>query len=161
MEGSTPWRRLGTALVVGVVVALIATGAYARSVAVSSASPITSPTLIKKLAEKAYVWGLAPEFVYRFLKYQTLVTAPVNSFGGGGTAAAWNNNAVNAGDASVLYLNAMIDLRGQSGRGGTKELVLTVPPSTTDYYVVNLLDDFIPWAASAPGPRHRQDRRPT
>jgi hypothetical protein len=31
----------------------------------------------------------------------------------------------------------------QKGRGGTKELVLTVPPSKTDYYVVNVLDDFI------------------
>ena len=48
-----------------------------------------------------------------------------------------------AGDASVLYLNSMIDLSGQKGRGGTKELVLTVPPSAHNYYVVNLLDDFI------------------
>jgi len=143
MDGSTPGRRFGMALVVGVVVALIATGAYARSVAVDSGSPITNPAVIKKLATNAYVWGLAPEFVYRFLKYQTLVTAPVNTLGGGGAAAAWNNNATNAGDASVLYLNAMIDLSGQRGRGGTKELVLTVPPSTTNYYVVNLLDDFI------------------
>ena len=60
-----------------------------------------------------------------------------------GTPAAWNNNATNAGDASVLYLNAMINLGGQKGRGGTKELVLTVPPSRRNYYVVNLLDDFI------------------
>ena len=37
----------------------------------------------------------------------------------------------------------MIDLGGQKGRGGTKELVLTVPPSRGHYYVVNLLDDFI------------------
>jgi hypothetical protein len=127
-----------------VVVALIATGADARSVAVNSASPITNPVFIKKLAAKAYVWGLAPEFVYRFLKYNTLATAPLNSIGGGqAEAAAWNNSATNAGDASVLYLNTMTDLSGQRGRGGTKELVLTVPPSNSDYYVVNLLDDFI------------------
>ncbi len=37
----------------------------------------------------------------------------------------------------------MIDLSGQKGRGGTKELVLTVPPSKSNYYVVDLLDDFI------------------
>ncbi|MBV9334303.1 MAG: DUF1254 domain-containing protein, partial [Solirubrobacterales bacterium] len=114
-----------------------------RSAAAASSSPTTNPVLIKKLATKAYVWGLAPEFIYRFLKYNTLVTAPLNTFGGGSAAAAWNNNATNAGDASVLYLNAMIDLSGRRGRGGTKELVLTVPPSNTSYYVVNLLDDFI------------------
>jgi hypothetical protein len=71
-----------------------------------------------------------------------LVTAPRNTFGGG-LVAAWNNAATNAGDASVLYLNAMLDLSGQQGRGGTKELVLTVPPSQTNYYVASLLDDFI------------------
>ena len=37
----------------------------------------------------------------------------------------------------------MINLGGQKDRGGTKELVLTVPPSKSNYYVVNLLDDFI------------------
>jgi hypothetical protein len=108
-----------------------------------SASSLTNPAAIQKLAAKAYEWGLAPEFVYRFLKYNTLVTAPLNMFGGGSAAAAWNNDATNAGDASVLYLNAMIELSGQRGRGGTKELVLTVPASNADYYVVNLLDDFI------------------
>jgi Protein of unknown function (DUF1254) len=56
--------------------------------------------------------------------------------------AAWNNQGTNAGDATVLYLNAMLDLSGK-GRGGTKELVLTIPPSQTNYYVVTLLDAFI------------------
>ncbi len=133
----------GAMLALVAATALISTGAHARSLFVGSASPVTNPALIQRLAAKAYVWGLAPEFVYRFLKYNTLVTAPLNTFGGGSAAAAWNNNATNAGDASVLYLNAMIDLSGQKGRGGTKELVLTVPPSSTNYYVVNLLDDFI------------------
>jgi hypothetical protein len=136
-------HRFGGMLALAVVVALISTGAHARSVSVGSASPITNPAAIQKLAAKAYVWGLPPEFVYRFLKFNTLATAPLNTLGGGNAAAAWNNNATNAGDASVLYLNAMIDLSGQKGRGGTKELVLTVPPSSTNYYVVNLLDDFI------------------
>ena len=36
-----------------------------------------------------------------------------------------------------------MDLSGKKGRGGTKELVLTVPPSRDNYYVVNLLDGFI------------------
>jgi hypothetical protein len=111
-------------------------------------SPLTEPAAIQKLAADAYVWALAPEFVYRFLKYNALKTAPVNMLGGKGTsAAAWNNLATNAGDASVLYLNSMIDLSGRpvagTQNGGTKEMVLTVPPSSTNYYVVNLLDDFI------------------
>ena len=105
---------------------------------------VPSDKRIQNLAKEAYIWGLAPEFVYRFEKYNDLVTSPRNTLGGGsGVAAAWNNNATNAGDASVLYLNAMMDLSGKKGRGGTKELVLTVPPSQNDYYVVNLLDAFI------------------
>jgi hypothetical protein len=40
-------------------------------------------------------------------------------------------------------MNAFLDLSGQKGRGGTKELVLTVPPSKTNYYTVNLLDALI------------------
>lgn len=111
-------------------------------------SPLTNPAAIQKLAADAYTWALAPEYVYRFLKYNALTTAPVNMLGGkGASAAAWNNLATNAGDASVLYLNSMIDLTGRpvagTQNGGTKEMVLTVPPSLTNYYVVNLLDDFI------------------
>lgn len=111
-------------------------------------SPLTNPAAITELAADAYTWGVAPEFVYRFLKYNALRTAPVNMLGGKGTqAAAWNNLATNAGDASVLYLNSMLDLSGRkypsSQNGGTKELVLTVPPSAQNYYVVNVLDSFI------------------
>ena len=57
--------------------------------------------------------------------------------------AAWNNQATNAGNASALYLNAMLDLSGAKGHGGAKELVLTVPPSKSNYYVVALLDGYI------------------
>ena len=110
--------------------------------AIGSVSPLTNPAKIRKLAADAYTWGVAPEFVYRFSKYNELVTAPVNTFGGARAAAAWNNQATNAGNASALYLNAMLDLSGR-GRGGTKELVLTVPPSQSNYYVVVQLDAFI------------------
>ena len=125
------------------VVALLLTAAAAPSIALGYKSPLTNPAKIQNLAARAYAWGLAPEFVYRFENYNDLVTAPRNTLGGISTPAAWNNHATNAGDASVLYLNAMINLSGQRGRGGTKELVLTVPPSKSNYYVVNLLDDFI------------------
>ena len=108
-----------------------------------SISPITDPAKIQKLAADAYIWGVAPEFIYRFANYNELVTAPVNTLGGGGGVAAWNNQATNAGNASALYLTAMLDLSGQDSPGATKELVLTVPPSETNYYVVALLDAFI------------------
>jgi hypothetical protein len=145
LEGSMrilSWRnRFGAMIAVAVVAGLI--GVLSSSTALGSVSRLTNPAKIQNLAANAYVWGLPAEFVYRFKNYNTLVTAPLNALGGGSAAAAWNNNGTNAGDASVLYINAMIDLSGQKGRGGTKELVLTVPPSRRNYYVVNLLDDFI------------------
>jgi hypothetical protein len=136
-------HRLAAMLLLGVVVELIWTGALGPSVAVGSVSPITNPATIQKLAEHAYVWGSPPEFVYRFANYNELVTAPVNTFGGAGGVAAWNNQATNAGNASALYLNAMLDLSGAKRHGGAKALVLTVPPSRNNYYVVALLDGFI------------------
>jgi hypothetical protein len=130
--------------------AILATGipAIAVSAPRGPASPLTDPAAIEKLAADAYAWAVAPEFVYRFSKYNALHTAPINMLGGKGSlAAAWNNLATNAGDASVLYLNSMMDLSGRpvagTPNGGTKELVLTVPPSKNAYYVVNLLDSFI------------------
>jgi hypothetical protein len=134
-------RRVGATLTSATVVCLISTGLLAPAMA---SGRVPSDKRIQNLAKEAYIWGLAPEFVYRFEKYNDLVTAKRNTLGGGsGVAAAWNNNATNAGDASVLYLNSMMDLSGKKGRGRTKELVLTVPPSQNDYYVVNLLDAFI------------------
>ena len=128
---------IAVATVIGMLIGLT------PSRALGSVSPLTNPAKIQTLAAAAYAWGLPAEFVYRFENYNRLVTAPRNALGGGSVPAAWNNNATNAGDASVLYLNAMIDLSSQRGRGGTKELVLTVPPSKRNYYVVDLLDDFI------------------
>ena len=137
-------RRVAAMLVLAI--GLISMGALAPSVSIGSVSvsvsPLTDPAKIEKLAKDAYTWGVAPEFVYRFANYNELVTAPVNTFGGAGAAAAWNNQGTNAGNATVLYLNAMLNLSGK-GRGGTKELVLTVPPSHTNYYVIVLLDAFI------------------
>ncbi len=107
------------------------------------ASTLTDPDRIRALAAKAYRWGLPAEFVYRFSRFNYLATAPRNELGGGRAAAAWNNNATNAGDASVVYLNAMLDLSGNPSRGHTRELVLTVPPSQDNYYVANVLDSFV------------------
>jgi hypothetical protein len=114
-------------------------------------SSLTDPAAIQALAAEAYIWALAPEFVYRFLNYNTLKTAPVNKLAGITEAAGWNNPATNAGDASVLYLNAMINLSGKQTEGGATELVLTVPPSLDPkdptskerYIVVDFLDQYI------------------
>jgi hypothetical protein len=130
-------------LVLAAAADLIPTGALSTSADLGPISPLTDPAKIQKLAEDAYIWGVAPEFLYRFANYNELVTAPVNTFGGAEAVAAWNNQATNAGNASALYMNAMLDLGGQEGPRATKELVLTVPPSETNYYVVALLDAFI------------------
>ena len=137
------WCRLVGVMIAVATVGGLSMGGLFPSTALGSVSPLTNPAKIQSLAAAAYTWGLPAEFVYRFENYNRLVTAPRNALGGGTVPAAWNNNATNAGDASVLYLNAMIDLSGQRSRGGTKELVLTVPPAKRNYYVVDLLDDFI------------------
>ena len=98
-------RRVAATLVLAI--GLISTGAFAasaaggitRSSARGPVSPLTNPARIQKLAKDAYIWGVAPEFIYRFSNYNELVTAPVNTFGGAGVAAAWNNQGTNAGDA--------------------------------------------------------------
>ena len=136
-------HRLVARIALAAVAGLICTAALGPSAAVGSVSPLTNPARIQNLAAKAYIWGNPPEFVYRFANYNELVTAPVNTFGGAGGVAAWNNQATNAGNASALYLNAMLDLSGAKGHGGAKQLVLTVPPSKNNYYVVALLDGFI------------------
>ncbi len=106
-----------------------------------AAQAVDRPDLvsIRNLARDAYIWGLAPEFVYRFSHYQELVSAPVNTLKYGNNEAAWNNNATNAGDASVLYINAFIDFNTTGGA----PMVLTVPPTTGQYYVANYLDAFV------------------
>ena len=115
----------------------------ARRLPRGPASTLTDPQRIRRLTAKAYEWGLPAEFVYRFSRYNYLATAPRNELGGGKAAAAWNNNASNAGDASVLYLNSMLDLSRSRGGGRAQTLVLTVPPSKDDYFVVNVLDSFV------------------
>jgi hypothetical protein len=98
---------------------------------------IASLADIRRLSAEAYVWGLGPEFTWRFAKYNTTISAPINALTYGVNPAAWNNSATNAGDSSVIYINGFMDFSS-----GT-ELVLTVPPSRSQYYVVNYLDDYI------------------
>ena len=67
----------------------------------------------------------------------TALGAPQRGMKYNTTAAAWNNPATQAGDSSVLYINGFMDFTKNSA------LVLTVPPSSSQYYVVNYLDDYI------------------
>src|SRR6185436_7897526 len=94
------------------------------------------PAAITALAAQAYVWGLGPEYIERFSKYNTIIGAPFNAFKYGSVPAAWNNEATNAGDASVLYLSAFVDF------SKSRALVLTVPPSASEYIVVAYYDAF-------------------
>jgi hypothetical protein len=105
--------------------------------ATSTARAATNPAVIQALAAEAYVWGLAPEFTQRFSTYNTTLGPAINELNYGSVPAAWNNQATNAGDASVLYLNGFTDF------SRTPHLVLTVPPSSGQYYVVNYLDDYL------------------
>ncbi|MDG3007397.1 DUF1254 domain-containing protein [Paludisphaera mucosa] len=103
----------------------------------SPARAATDPATIQKLAAAAYVWGLAPEFLQRFSTYNTTLGAPFNALEYVSQPAAWNDAATNAGDASVLYINGFTDFTKAPA------LVLTVPPSSSQYYVVNYLDDYL------------------
>jgi hypothetical protein len=101
-----------------------------------AAGHATDPAVIKALAAEAYVWGLGPEFIERFSKYNTIIGAPFNALKYGSVPAAWNNDATNAGDASVLYISGFVDF------DQSPELVLTVPPSRDQYYIVAYYDAY-------------------
>ena len=102
----------------------------------------TDPAVIKALAAKAYVWGLGPQFIEQSSKYNTIIGAPFNSLKYGFEPAAWNTDATNAGDASVVYVSGFIDF------DRNPELVLTVPPSRVSsssgnqYYVAAYYDAY-------------------
>lgn len=104
---------------------------------ITAGSTTDDPAVIKLLAAAGYLWGLAPEYIERFSKYNTIVGAPFNTFKYGSVPAAWNNEATNAGDASVLYVNAFVDF------DKSPEQVLTVPPSRNQYYVVAYMDAYV------------------
>ncbi len=101
-----------------------------------SSRSTTNPAVIKALAATAYIWGLGPEYIERFSQYNTIIGAPFNTLKYGPVPAAWNNEATNAGDASVLYISGFLNFEE------TPELVITVPPSRKQYYVVAYMDAY-------------------
>ena len=98
-------------------------------------SILTNPDAIRALAKSAYVWGLPLEFNYRFGNYNALMTAEVNSLAYPPEPAAWNNALTNAGNSSVLYINPILDLTGDTA------LVYTLP-NPSSYNVSQFLDAF-------------------
>jgi hypothetical protein len=94
-----------------------------------AAGSATDPAVITALAADAYLWGLGPEYIERTSKYNTIIGAPFNTLKYGSVPAAWNNDATNAGDASVLYVSGFVNF------DETPALVLRVPPSRNQYYV--------------------------
>jgi hypothetical protein len=101
-----------------------------------AAGSATDPAVITVLAADAYLWGLGPEFIERTSKYNTIIGAPSNALEYGSVPAAWNNGATHAGDASVLYVSGFVNF------DETSELVLMVPPSRDEYYVVAYYDAY-------------------
>jgi hypothetical protein len=134
VEVSKPTAVLA-ALLLGLFVAGPTATAQAGS-AGSEAGSATDPAVIKALAAAAYVWGLGPEYIERFSIYNTIISAPFNAFTYSPVPAAWNNQATNAGDASVLYVSGFVNF------DKSPELVLTVPPSRNQYYVVAYYDAY-------------------
>jgi hypothetical protein len=101
-----------------------------------AAGSTTDPAVITALAADAYVWGLGPQFIEQNSTYNTIIGAPFNAFKYGSVPAAWNNDLDHAGDASVLYVIGFVNFEE------TPELVLTVPPSRKQYYVVAYYDAY-------------------
>ena len=135
-----PFRRVRAVALALIAIALAPVAAQQLPLigeAHAASRSIASLADIRRLAAEAYVWGLGPEFTWRFAKYNTTISAPINALTYGVNPAAWNNSATNAGDSSVIYINGFMDFSS-----GT-ELVLTVPPSRGQYYVVNYLDNYI------------------
>jgi hypothetical protein len=48
----------------------------------------TDPTVITARAAEAYLWGLGPEYIERFSKYNTIIGAPFNTLKYGSVPAA-------------------------------------------------------------------------
>jgi hypothetical protein len=138
-DGATRYLRFCTFLVLFCAVVLIPSAvevASATDRGVVTAGSSTDPAVITALAADAYEWGLGPEFIERTSKYDTIIGAPFNALKYGSVPAAWNNDATNAGDASVLYVSGFVNL------DETPALVLTVPPSRSQYYVASYYDAY-------------------
>lgn len=107
----------------------------------------SDPQRIEQLALAAFVWGLAPEFSDRWSHAQQALTSPLNVLTYGRNPAGWNNlGNTHAGNPSVLYLGAVLDLKA-------KDLVLTIPPTRPPTYLLAQLTDLFLNTVAVPGTR--------
>ena len=142
---------VASALVLGtmvVPVSGIASGSESDAASepvVTTAQMTRKQRKIRRTARQAAIWALAPEFSYRFNRYNKLVTAPYNTIAYAPYAAQWDNASTNAGNASVIYLNASLSLKRQ-------DLVYTVPPTNGTFQMSQILDSFVNTVAD-PGTR--------
>jgi len=142
---------IASALVLGtmvVPVSGIASGSESDSAsdpAVTTSQLTRKQRKIRQTARQAAIWALAPEFSYRFNRYNKLVTAPYNTIAYAPYAAQWDNASTNAGNASVIYLNSSLSLKRQ-------DLVYTVPPTNGTFQLSQVLDSFVNTVAD-PGTR--------
>ncbi len=133
---------IASALVLGtmvVPVSGIASGSESDTASepvVTTAQMTRKQRKIRRTARQAAIWALAPEFSYRFNRYNKLVTAPYNTIAYAPYAAQWDNASTNAGNASVIYLNASLSLKRQ-------DLVYTVPPTNGTFQLSQVLDSFV------------------
>ncbi len=72
----------------------------------------TTPDLdtITRLAGEAYVWGLAPEFTYRFSLYNTIRHAPMNQLTYA-HPAAWHNGSTDRLRTPRVGVNGVVASR--------------------------------------------------
>lgn len=140
-----------TALILGTIVVPVSGVASGSPTPSTSDTSVTASETTKRLrkirrtATQAAIWALAPEFSYRFNRYNKLVTAPYNEIAYAPYAAQWDNASTNAGNASVIYLNASLSLKRQ-------DLVYTVPPTNGTFQMSQVLDSFVNTVAD-PGTR--------
>lgn len=142
---------IASALVLGTMVipvSGIASGTESPSASeavVTTAETTKRLRKIRRTAAQAGIWALAPEFSYRFNRYNKLVTAPYNTIAYAPYAAQWDDASTNAGNASVIYLNSSLSLKRQ-------DLVFTVPLTNGTFQMIQVLDAFVNTVAD-PGTR--------
>jgi hypothetical protein len=98
---------------------------------VVAAPAATNPAIIKALAADAYIWGLAPEFIWRFAQYNTIIGAltygmvkPVSQLGS--TQLVANQLALNTDGSLTLWFGPTLPTGAPASNW--------VPTPSTAYY---------------------------
>ena len=121
-----------------VLLALFGTGRTltAQAQSMVAAGSASNPASIKALAADAYVWGLGPEYIKRFSNYNTIIGAPFNAF------QYHPFRPPGTMTRPMRGTHRFFTSADSSNFDRTPELVLTVPPSRNQYYVVAYYDGY-------------------